>query len=64
MEVFIKDNEIATKNLNPGIKVYDEKLIQDGEAEYRVWNPSQKFSILEHLQELLFHTSQTSSQMD
>ena len=39
MEVFIKDNEIATKNLNPGIKVYDEKLIQDGEAEYRVWNP-------------------------
>jgi len=44
MEIFLKDNEIATKNLNPGIKVYDEKLIQEekdnGEIEeYRVWNP-------------------------
>lgn len=39
MNIFYKDGEIATKNLSPGIKVYDEKLIQDGEEEYRIWNP-------------------------
>ncbi len=39
MNIFYKDGEIATKNLTPGIKVYDEKLIQDGEEEYRIWNP-------------------------
>lgn len=43
MEVFLKNGEIATKNLTPGIKVYDEKLIQkdkDGVIEeYRIWNP-------------------------
>ena len=31
MEVFLKNGEIATKNLTPGIKVYDEKLIQEEE---------------------------------
>lgn len=41
MEIFLKDQDIATKNLNPGIKVYDEKLIGDeeNECEYRIWNP-------------------------
>ncbi|WP_297982973.1 fibrillarin-like rRNA/tRNA 2'-O-methyltransferase [uncultured Methanobrevibacter sp.] len=40
MEIFQKDGNIATKNLNPGIKVYDEKLIQEEEGtEYRLWNP-------------------------
>lgn len=39
MNIFYKDGEIATKNLTPGIKVYDEKLIQDGEDEFRIWNP-------------------------
>lgn len=43
MEVFLKNGEIATKNLTPGIKVYDEKLIKEeknGEIEeYRIWNP-------------------------
>ena len=32
MNIFYKDGEIATKNLTPGIKVYDEKLIREGEA--------------------------------
>ncbi|MDO5850769.1 MAG: fibrillarin-like rRNA/tRNA 2'-O-methyltransferase, partial [Methanobacteriaceae archaeon] len=40
---FFKDGNIATKNLTPGIKVYDEKLIseeKDGvNEEYRIWNP-------------------------
>ena len=39
MNIFYKDGEIATKNLTPGIKVYDEKLIQEGDEEYRIWNP-------------------------
>ena len=39
MNIFYKDGEIATKNLSPGIRVYDERLIQDGEEEYRIWNP-------------------------
>lgn len=39
MNIFYKDEEIATKNLTPGIKVYDEKLIIDGEDEFRIWNP-------------------------
>ena len=43
MEVFFKDGNIATKNLTPGLKVYDEKLIseeKDGvNEEYRIWNP-------------------------
>ena len=43
MNIFYKDGEIATRNLTPGIKVYDEKLLRDGEEEpieeYRIWNP-------------------------
>lgn len=43
MEVFFKEGNIATKNLTPGLKVYDEKLIseeKDGvNEEYRIWNP-------------------------
>jgi fibrillarin-like pre-rRNA processing protein len=30
---------IITKNLTPGIKVYDEKLINIENEEYRTWNP-------------------------
>lgn len=30
---------IITKNLAPGIKVYDEKLINIENEEYRTWNP-------------------------
>lgn len=39
MEIFFKDEEIATKNLRPGIKVYDERLIINDDIEYRIWNP-------------------------
>jgi fibrillarin-like pre-rRNA processing protein len=38
MNVYFKDGNIATKNLNPGISVYGEELIQEDE-EYRIWNP-------------------------
>ena len=41
MEIFLKDQDIVTRNLRPGIKAYDEKLIQEegSEIEYRSWNP-------------------------
>ena len=38
MKVYFKDGNIATKNLNPGISVYGEELINEDE-EYRIWNP-------------------------
>ncbi len=38
MDVFLKDNQIATRNLTPGISVYGEELIMQ-DAEYRLWNP-------------------------
>ncbi|MEM4263656.1 MAG: fibrillarin-like rRNA/tRNA 2'-O-methyltransferase [Candidatus Woesearchaeota archaeon] len=30
---------ILTRNLAPGISVYGERLIKEGDAEYREWNP-------------------------
>ncbi|MDR2544180.1 MAG: fibrillarin-like rRNA/tRNA 2'-O-methyltransferase [Methanobrevibacter sp.] len=47
MEIYFKDEQIATKNLSPGLKVYGEKLIvenqivdeEEVEVEYRLWNP-------------------------
>ena len=38
MNVYFKDGNIATKNLNPGTSVYGEELIQE-DVEYRIWNP-------------------------
>ena len=38
MDVFLKDGQIATRNLTPGISVYGEELITD-DVEYRLWNP-------------------------
>ena len=38
MKVYLKDGNIATKNLTPGISVYGEELINEDE-EYRIWNP-------------------------
>ena len=38
MNVYFKDGNIATKNLNPGTSVYGEELIKD-DVEYRIWNP-------------------------
>jgi len=30
---------IATETLVPGLKVYDEKIVQHDDREYRIWNP-------------------------
>jgi len=30
---------IATKNLVPRVKVYNERIVKQGEVEYRIWNP-------------------------
>ena len=38
MDVFLKDDQVATRNLTPGISVYGEELIEE-DAEYRIWNP-------------------------
>lgn len=38
MDVFLKDNQVATRNLTPGISVYGEELITE-DVEYRLWNP-------------------------
>ena len=38
MDVFFKGDEIATRNLTPGINVYGEELITE-DVEYRLWNP-------------------------
>jgi fibrillarin-like pre-rRNA processing protein len=33
------DNHVATENLVPGIKVYDERLVLIENKEYRIWDP-------------------------
>ena len=38
MDVFLKGNDVATRNLTPGISVYGEELIAE-DVEYRLWNP-------------------------
>lgn len=38
MNVYFKDGNIATVNMNPGVSVYGEELIKD-DVEYRIWNP-------------------------
>ncbi len=30
---------LLTRNLTPGKTVYDEKLVREGDIEYREWNP-------------------------
>lgn len=37
--VYQIDSQITTRNLNPSIKVYDERLIQLEDNEYRTWDP-------------------------
>ena len=39
MNVFENEGNIVTENLTPGLRVYGEKLVEDGGVEYRVWNP-------------------------
>ena len=38
MKVYLKDGNVATQNLTPGISVYGEELIKE-DVEYRIWNP-------------------------
>jgi len=35
----IGKKQIATKNLVPGVKIYNEKIVRIGKDEYRIWNP-------------------------
>jgi fibrillarin-like pre-rRNA processing protein len=37
--VFFEKDMLATKNLLPGLRVYDEKLLTVKGKEYRLWNP-------------------------
>ncbi len=37
--VYEIDNHVATENLNPGKKVYDERLVEFKDKEYRIWDP-------------------------
>lgn len=37
-EIFLIGNKIATKNLTPGVKVYGEEFVKEGNEEYRVWD--------------------------
>ncbi len=39
MKVYLKEDQIATENLVPGISVYGEKLLNESEKEFRLWNP-------------------------
>jgi len=46
---------IGTRNLAPGISVYGETLVSDGEREYRTWDPHRSklaAAILKHLNAL------------
>ena len=40
--IFLQDGSkrIATQNLTPGLKVYDEDLITIKNIEYRLWDPT------------------------
>lgn len=33
------DGHLATRNLNPGVRVYGEKLVEHEDVEYRLWDP-------------------------
>ncbi|HOI41087.1 MAG TPA: fibrillarin-like rRNA/tRNA 2'-O-methyltransferase [Methanobacterium sp.] len=37
--IYDLDGHLATCNLNPGVRVYGEKLIEYEDAEYRLWDP-------------------------
>ena len=38
MNIYYKNEELATENLTPGLSVYGEELILE-DREYRIWNP-------------------------
>ncbi|RAP53343.1 MAG: fibrillarin, partial [Methanosphaera sp. rholeuAM130] len=37
--VYQIDNQIATVNLTPGVQVYQEKLLDYEDKQFRLWNP-------------------------
>ena len=39
MNIYIKDDEIATKNIVPQKRVYGEQLFEENGEEFRIWNP-------------------------
>lgn len=39
MKVYSKEDQISTENLVPGVSVYGERLLQEKDREYRLWNP-------------------------
>ena len=36
--VYLVNGHLATKNMAPGYRVYGEKLVSEGNAEYRMWD--------------------------
>ena len=36
--VFLVGGKLATRNIAPGSRVYGEKLVREGEAEFRMWD--------------------------
>jgi fibrillarin-like pre-rRNA processing protein len=36
--VFVVNGRLATRSLTPGTRVYGEKLVREGETEYRIWD--------------------------
>ena len=40
MNIYLKDNQLATENLVVGTSVYGELLIKSDDKEYRIWNPT------------------------
>ncbi|WP_303294738.1 fibrillarin-like rRNA/tRNA 2'-O-methyltransferase [Methanobrevibacter woesei] len=40
MNIYLKDNQLATENLVVGTSVYGEQLIKSDNKEYRIWNPT------------------------
>ena len=39
MNIYKKDDEIATKNIVPQKRVYGEQLFEENGEEFRIWNP-------------------------
>lgn len=40
MNIYLKDNQLATENLVVGTSVYGEQIIKSDNKEYRIWNPT------------------------
>jgi fibrillarin-like pre-rRNA processing protein len=59
--IYTDDNEIYTKNLARGQRVYGEKLFIEGTEEYRAWNPNRSkyaAALKNGLQENIFFAGQ------